>query len=139
MALTATATDRVRQDIASQLQLRDPRRFVASFNRANLTYRVIPRNQPLRQVLDVAKRHTGESGIVYCASRNGAESLAKRLDGQGIGAVPYHAGLDADVRAKNQEAFIRDEVQVVCATIAFGMGIDKPDCLLYTSDAADDS
>ena len=127
MALTATATDRVRQDIVSQLQLRDPRRFVASFNRANLTYRVVPRNQPLRQVLDVAKRHTGESGIVYCASRNGAESLAKRLDGQGIGAVPYHAGLDADVRAKNQEAFIRDEVQVVCATIAFGMGIDKPD------------
>ena len=127
MALTATATDRVREDIVSQLQLRDPRRFVASFNRANLTYRVIPRNPPLRQVLDVAKRHTGESGIVYCASRNGAESLAKRLDGQGIGAVPYHAGLDADVRAKNQEAFIRDEVQVVCATIAFGMGIDKPD------------
>ena len=127
MALTATATDRVREDIVSQLQLRDPRRFVASFNRANLTYRVIPRNQPLRQVLDVAKRHTGESGIVYCASSNGAESLAKRLDGQGIGAVPYHAGLDADVRAKNQEAFIRDEVQVVCATIAFGMGIDKPD------------
>ena len=127
MALTATATDRVREDIVSQLRLRDPKRFVASFNRANLTYRVIPRNQPLRQVLDVAKRHTGESGIVYCASRNGAESLAKRLDGQGIGAVPYHAGLDADVRAKNQEAFIRDEVQVVCATIAFGMGIDKPD------------
>ena len=127
MALTATATDRVREDIVSQLQLRDPRRFVASFNRANLTYRVIPRNQPLRQVLDVAKRHTGESGIVYCASRNGAESLAKRLDGQGIGAVPYHAGLDADVRVKNQDAFIRDEVQVVCATIAFGMGIDKPD------------
>ena len=127
MALTATATDRVREDIVSQLQLRDPRRFVASFNRANLTYRVIPRNQPLRQVLDVAKRHTGESGIVYCATRNGAERLAKRLDGQGIGAVPYHAGLDADVRAKNQEAFIRDEVQVVCATIAFGMGIDKPD------------
>jgi ATP-dependent DNA helicase RecQ len=127
MALTATATDRVREDIVSQLQLRDPRRFVASFNRANLTYRVIPRNQPLRQVLDVAKRHTGESGIVYCASRNGAETLAKRLDAQGIGAVPYHAGLDADVRAKNQEAFIRDEVQVVCATIAFGMGIDKPD------------
>lgn len=127
MALTATATDRVREDIVSQLRLRDPKRFVASFNRANLTYRVIPRNQPLRQVLDVAKRHAGESGIVYCASRNGAESLAKRLDGQGIRAVAYHAGLDADVRAKNQEAFIRDEVQVVCATIAFGMGIDKPD------------
>ena len=127
MALTATATERVRADIVSQLKLREPKRYVASFNRANLTYRVIPRNQPLRQVLDVARRHDGESGIVYCASRNGTERLAKRLEGQGIRAVPYHAGLDADVRAKNQEAFIRDEVQVVCATIAFGMGIDKPD------------
>ena len=127
MALTATATERVRADIVSQLKLREPKRYVASFNRANLTYRVIPRNQPLRQVLDVARRHDGESGIVYCASRNGTERLAKRLEGQGIRAVPYHAGLDADVRAKNQEAFIRDNVQIVCATIAFGMGIDKPD------------
>jgi ATP-dependent DNA helicase RecQ len=127
MALTATATERVREDIVSQLRLREPKRFVASFNRVNLTYRVIPRSQPLRQVLDVAKRHTGESGIVYCASRNSTERLAKRLSEKGIQAVPYHAGLDADVRAKNQEAFIRDEVQVVCATIAFGMGIDKPD------------
>jgi ATP-dependent DNA helicase RecQ len=127
MALTATATGRVRADIVSQLKLREPKRYVASFNRANLTYRVIPRNQPLRQVLDVAKRHDGESGIVYCGTRNGTERLAKRLGEQGIRAVPYHAGLDADVRAKNQEAFIRDEVQIVCATIAFGMGIDKPD------------
>ena len=127
MALTATATERVRADIVSQLKLREPKRFVASFNRANLTYRVIPRNQPLRQVLDVARRHDGESGIVYCASRKGTERLAKRLGDQGIRAVPYHAGLDADVRANNQEAFIRDEVQIVCATIAFGMGIDKPD------------
>ena len=127
MALTATATERVRADIVSQLKLREPKRYVASFNRANLTYRVIPRNQPLRQVLDVAKRHDGESGIVYCGTRNGTERLAKRLGEQGIRAVPYHAGLDADVRAKNQEAFIRDEVQIVCATIAFGMGIDKPD------------
>ncbi|MDP7050779.1 MAG: DNA helicase RecQ [Verrucomicrobiota bacterium] len=127
MALTATATERVRKDIVSQLKLRKPGRFVASFNRANLTYRVIPRSQPLRQVLDVTKRHEGESGIVYCASRNGAERLAKRLEGQGIRAVPYHAGLDAGARAKNQEAFIHDEIQIVCATIAFGMGIDKPD------------
>ena len=127
MALTATATERVRADIVSQLKLREPKRYVASFNRANLTYRVIPRNQPLRQVLDVAKRHDGESGFVYCGTRNGTERLAKRLGEQGIRAVPYHAGLDADVRAKNQEAFIRDEVQIVCATIAFGMGIDKPD------------
>jgi len=127
MALTATATERVRKDIVSQLKLHEPRCFVASFNRANLTYRVIPRSQPLRQVLDVAQRHDGESGIVYCASRNGAERLAKRLEGQGIRAVPYHAGLDADVRSSNQEGFIHDEIQIVCATIAFGMGIDKPD------------
>jgi ATP-dependent DNA helicase RecQ len=127
MALTATATERVRADIVSQLRLRDPKRYVASFNRANLTYRVIPRNQPLRQVLDVAKRHDGESGIVYCGTRDSTERLAKRLGEQGIRSVPYHAGLDAGTRAKNQEAFIRDEMQIVCATIAFGMGIDKPD------------
>ena len=127
MALTATATERVRADIVLQLNLSEPRRYVASFNRANLTYRVIPRNQPLRQVLDVVRRHNGESGIVYCGRRAGTERLANRLTDQGIRAVSYHAGLDAGTRAKNQEAFIRDDVQIVCATIAFGMGIDKPD------------
>ena len=127
MALTATATDRVREDIVSQLQLRNPSRFVASFNRGNLTYRVVARSQPLNQILDVAKRHDGESGIIYCASRNATERLAKRLSEQGLRCAAYHAGLDAATRSKNQEAFIRDEIQIVCATIAFGMGIDKPD------------
>ncbi|MDD9867661.1 MAG: DNA helicase RecQ, partial [Verrucomicrobiales bacterium] len=127
MALTATATDRVREDIVSQLRLRDPRRFVASFNRGNLTYRVVARSQPLNQILDVTKRHDGESGIIYCASRNATERLAKRLSEQGLRCAAYHAGLDAATRSKNQEAFIRDEIQIVCATIAFGMGIDKPD------------
>ena len=127
MALTATATDRVREDIVSQLQLREPKRFVASFNRGNLTYRVIARSQPLNQILEVSKRHDGESGIIYCASRNCTERLAKRLSEQGLRCAAYHAGLDTDTRSKNQEAFIRDEIQIVCATIAFGMGIDKPD------------
>ena len=127
MALTATATDRVREDIVSQLRLRDPHRFVASFNRGNLTYRVVARCQSLNQILDVTKRHDGESGIIYCASRNATERLAKRLSEQGLRCAAYHAGLDAATRSKNQEAFIRDEIQIVCATIAFGMGIDKPD------------
>ena len=127
MALTATATDRVREDIVSQLQLRNPSRFVASFNRGNLTYWVVARSQPLNQILDVAKRHDGESGIIYCASRNATERLAKRLSEQGLRCAAYHAGLDAATRSNNQEAFIRDEIQIVCATIAFGMGIDKPD------------
>ena len=127
MALTATATERVRADIAAQLQLRDPAEFVASFNRPNLHYRVLPRRQPLRQVLEVARRHEGGSGIVYCASRTGAERLAERLASHGLRAAPYHAGLGKADRTRNQEAFIRDEVRVVCATIAFGMGIDKPD------------
>jgi len=127
MALTATATDRVREDIVSQLHLRTPSRFVASFNRGNLTYRVIARSKPFNQILDVVKRHDGESGIIYCASRNATERLAKRLSEQGLRCSAYHAGLDAKTRSKNQEAFIRDEIQIVCATIAFGMGIDKPD------------
>jgi len=127
MALTATATDRVREDIVSQLHLRTPSRFVASFNRGNLTYRVIARSQPFNQILDVVKRHDGESGIIYCASRNATERLANRLSEQGLRCSAYHAGLDAKTRSKNQEAFIRDEIQIVCATIAFGMGIDKPD------------
>ena len=127
MALTATATERVRADIVSQLRLQEPAKFIASFNRPNLQYRVTPRRSVLRQVLGVIRKHQGESGIIYCSSRNGTERLAGRLKENGIEAAPYHAGMDAAARSRNQEAFIRDDLQVICATIAFGMGIDKPD------------
>ncbi len=126
MALTATATERVREDIVTQLHLREPRLYVASFNRPNLTYRVIPKSKPYNQVLDFLRGRSKESGIVYCQSRKSADSVAERLNADGVRAAPYHAGLPADERGKNQEQFLRDEVRVVCATIAFGMGINKP-------------
>jgi len=126
MALTATATPRVRDDIVQHLKLRDPAVFIASFNRPNLTYRVEPKDQPAKQLLAFLKERPGEAGIVYCASRRQAESSAESLDSHGITARPYHAGLDTEDRTRNQEAFLRDEVRVICATIAFGMGINKP-------------
>ena len=126
MALTATATERVRVDIVRHLKLRDPAVFVASFNRPNLTYRVIPKDQPLKQVIDFIRRREQDSGIVYCASRAAAERTAEALAGRGFSARAYHAGLDAEERHRNQEAFLRDEVRIICATIAFGMGINKP-------------
>jgi ATP-dependent DNA helicase RecQ len=126
MALTATATERVREDIVGLLRLRDPKRYVASFNRPNLTYRVTAKRRPFEQLLALLQSQPNESGIVYCQSRKGAESLAERLEANGVRALPYHAGMTAEDRTRNQEAFIRDEVQVICATIAFGMGINKP-------------
>jgi len=126
MALTATATERVRADIVKHLQLREPGIFVASFNRPNLTYRVVPKDQPLKQIIDFIRPREHESGIVYCASRATAERVAEALAGRGFSAKPYHAGLTADERARHQEAFLRDDVRIVCATIAFGMGINKP-------------
>ncbi len=126
MALTATATERVRKDIVEQLHLRQPSVFVASFNRPNLTYRVTPRSGGYRQVLDFIRTRPKECGIVYCLSRAGAESLAERLKADGIKAAPYHAGLESSERARNQEMFLRDEIRVMCATIAFGMGVNKP-------------
>ncbi len=126
MALTATATERVREDIAEQLHLHEPARFVASFNRPNLTYRVVPKSDGYHQVLRFIRERKGESGIVYCFSRKSAESLAERLSADGVAAAPYHAGLTDTVRAENQERFLRDNVRVICATIAFGMGINKP-------------
>jgi ATP-dependent DNA helicase RecQ len=126
MALTATATERVRADIVKQLKLREPRCYVASFDRPNLAYRVVPKAAPYEQLLQYIRSRPNESGIVYCASRKSADSLARNLSEDGMSAKPYHAGLTSAERAKNQEAFLRDDVRVVTATIAFGMGINKP-------------
>ncbi len=126
MALTATATGRVREDIVRQLGLRTPEVFVASFNRPNLTYRVLPKDEPLKQVIAFVRQREGDSGIIYCASRAATERVAEALAGRGFAARPYHAGLDAETRARHQEAFLRDETRIICATIAFGMGINKP-------------
>jgi len=126
MALTATATGRVRADIVKQLKLREPCCYVASFNRPNLTYRVVPKTVPYEQLLELIRSRPNDSGIVYCASRKSAESLARNLSQDDISAKPYHAGLTSAERTKNQEAFLRDDVRVVTATIAFGMGINKP-------------
>jgi ATP-dependent DNA helicase RecQ len=126
MALTATATERVRTDIIKQLKLREPRRYVASFNRPNLIYRIVPKTAPYEQLLTFVRSRPNDSGIVYCASRKSAESLARNLSEDGVSAKPYHAGLTSSERTRNQEAFLRDDVRVVTATIAFGMGINKP-------------
>lgn len=126
MALTATATARVRTDIITHLKLRQPATFVASFNRPNLTYRVIPKDQPLKQIIDFVRKRESESGIIYCASRATAERVAESLAGRGFSARPYHAGLTAEERSANQEQFLRDNTRIICATIAFGMGINKP-------------
>ncbi|HEY2713430.1 MAG TPA: DNA helicase RecQ [Chthoniobacterales bacterium] len=125
MALTATATERVRDDIVRQLELRQPRCYVASFDRPNLTYRVMPKVAGYDQLLEFLKDRPNDSGIVYCATRKSADSIAARLISDGIPARPYHAGLEAGERAKHQEMFLRDDVRVVSATIAFGMGINK--------------
>jgi ATP-dependent DNA helicase RecQ len=126
MALTATATERVRKDIVDQLHLHDARCYVASFNRPNLMYRVVPKSSPYEQVLALIRERPNESGIVYCASRKTADSLAGKLNADGIRAKAYHAGLEGKERAKHQEQFLRDDARVITATIAFGMGINKP-------------
>ena len=125
LALTATATPRVREDIVTQLRLEKARRFVASFNRPNLTYRVEAKSKSYEKVRFFIKSRRSEAGIIYCQSRKGAEELASKLADDGIPALPYHAGLTTSERAKNQELFLRDKTNVICATIAFGMGINK--------------
>ena len=126
IAATATATPRVRTDIVTQLGLRDPAVFVGGFDRPNLTYRVEMKSEAYDQILRFVRARAEESGIVYCGSRAGAESVAERLARDGISAGCYHAGMDREQRQTNQEKFLRDEVRVICATIAFGMGINKP-------------
>jgi ATP-dependent DNA helicase RecQ len=126
-AFTATATERVRHDIVKQLALREPRIHVASFNRPNLYYAVRPKNRATYPEVIEQARRDGGAGIIYCLSRKRVDELAGQLQDDGIRALPYHAGLEAHTRRDNQEAFIRDDAQVIVATIAFGMGINKPD------------
>ena len=126
MALTATATDRVRADIVNQLHLRNPAVYVASFNRPNLNYRIVPKAKAYAQLIEFLQARPQDSGIIYCQARATTEKLAAQLRFDGVAAAPYHAQLESEERARNQEKFLRDEVRVICATVAFGMGINKP-------------
>ena len=134
-AFPATATPRVRDDIARQLNLRDPAMLVGTFDRPNLVYRVVPRTDRVAQTLTILGRHRGEASIVYCISRKETDQLAARLVAEGLLARPYHAGLNAKERHGTQEAFARETIDVVVATVAFGMGIDRSDVrlVLHTS------
>ena len=128
MALTATADALTRADIVEQLQLQDARAFVSSFDRPNIQYRLLEKRDGTQQLLRfIQNEHAGDAGIVYCQSRKKVEALAEALQDAGIPALPYHAGLDRQVRQTNQDRFVREEGIVMVATIAFGMGIDKPD------------
>jgi ATP-dependent DNA helicase RecQ len=127
IALTATADAPTRREIAERLGLEQARQFITSFDRPNIRYRVLQKDNARRQLLDFIGAYRGEAGIVYCLSRRKVEETAEFLVQQGIEALPYHAGLDAAVRAANQRRFLREEGVVMVATIAFGMGIDKPD------------
>jgi len=125
-AFTATATPIVQQDIVQHLEMQAPRLFKASFNRPNLFYRVLNKGETYQQLTDYLHGHPGDSGIIYCQSRNTVDSLTRALQQDGFKAVAYHAGLEAEERTRNQDLFIKDNVDIVVATIAFGMGIDKP-------------
>lgn len=127
IALTATATPKVQLDIQKNLQMEEADVFISSFNRKNLYYEVRPKKETKKQLIRFLKDHKGKSGIIYCLSRKKVEEIAQLLNVNGFKAAPYHAGLDPDVRMKNQDDFLNEEVDIICATIAFGMGIDKPD------------
>ena len=126
LALTATATEQVRKDICINLGMKKPSVFISSFNRANIYLEVQPKRGAMETVINYIKKHAGDSGIIYCNSRRQVEEIAETLDKKGYSILPYHAGLADDVRAKNQRLFINDEIQIIVATIAFGMGINKP-------------
>ena len=126
LALTATATSRVRQDIRTTLKFSTTNEFVASFNRENLYIEVVRKGDAYQQTIDMLERHKDQSGIIYCFSRRQVDELAAYLKMRGYSVRPYHAGLEDSERRKNQEAFIRDDAQIIVATIAFGMGINKP-------------
>lgn len=127
IALTATATPKVQIDIQKNLQMEEADVFISSFNRKNLYYEVRPKKETKKQLIKFLKDHKGKSGVIYCLSRKKVEEIAQLLNVNGFKAAPYHAGLDPDVRMKNQDDFLNEEVDIIVATIAFGMGIDKPD------------
>ncbi len=130
IALTATATPKVQQDIQKNLGMTDAHVFRSSFNRPNLYYEIRPKTNATKELIKILKSNAGKSAIVYCLSRKKVTEMAETLNVNGIKALPYHAGLDSATRAANQDKFLMEEVDVVCATIAFGMGIDKPDVRL---------
>ncbi|MCB0403095.1 MAG: DNA helicase RecQ [Flavobacteriales bacterium] len=127
IALTATATPKVQEDIQKNLGMTDAKVFKASFNRDNLYYEIRPKKEVKKEIIKYIKQHPGKSGIIYCLSRKKVEEIAEVLQVNGINALPYHAGLDSTTRAKHQDMFLMEEADVIVATIAFGMGIDKPD------------
>jgi ATP-dependent DNA helicase RecQ len=130
MALTATATPKVQTDIMKNLNMNEATLFKSSFNRSNLYYEVRPKKNVVKEIIRFIRQHQGKSGIIYCLSRKKVEELAETLVVNGIKALPYHAGLDASTRASHQDKFLMEEADVIVATIAFGMGIDKPDVRL---------
>ncbi|WP_319561474.1 DNA helicase RecQ [Marispirochaeta sp.] len=127
IALTATATERVREDICSSLNFTKPEVFIAGFDRPNLFLEVRPKSEPVKQVLEFIRGFPNQSGIIYCSTRRGVNETASLLQTRDFAALPYHAGLSDEERRRNQQAFINDDAQIMVATIAFGMGIDKPD------------
>lgn len=130
IALTATATEKVKEDIVKELNLREPKIFLSSFNRDNLKLIVTPKKDSFEKIVSLIKKHENSSVIIYCFSRKDTENISEKLNEEGISALPYHAGLSPEVRKRNQELFIQNKTNVIVATIAFGMGIDKPDVRL---------